>query len=163
MSLTRCRYAKCAMIAMPWCWNYTSRPTISARSSVARDVWRRPCARCCAPEAHAKAAIPRWIFNKRTFVPGQKNDEWATIGQVVALFGIRGELKVRSLTDIPNRFAELDKVFIGEEHTPRTIEHVRPYKGDLVILKLAGLDNANAAELLRNAVVQIPLQALAKL
>jgi len=96
-------------------------------------------------------------------VPGQKNDEWATIGQVVALFGIRGELKVRSLTDIPNRFAELDKVFIGEEHTPRTIEHVRPYKGDLVILKLAGLDNANAAELLRNAVVQIPLQALAKL
>lgn len=96
-------------------------------------------------------------------MPGQKNDEWATIGQVVALFGVRGELKVRSLTDIPNRFTELDKVYLGEEHTPHSVEHVRPYKGGLVILKLAGLDDANAVESLRNAVVQIPLQALAKL
>jgi 16S rRNA processing protein RimM len=96
-------------------------------------------------------------------VPGQHNDEWATIGKVVALFGVRGELKVRSLTDIPNRFAELDTVYLGEQHVPRAIERVRPYKSDLVVLKFKGLDDANAAESLRNADVQIPLQQLAKL
>ncbi len=96
-------------------------------------------------------------------MPAQLNDEWAIIGKVVALFGVRGELKVRSLTDIPNRFAELDTVYIGEQHMPRSIQSVRPYKGDMVILKLNGLDDANTAESLRNAEVQIPMHKLAQL
>ncbi len=40
-------------------------------------------------------------------MPEQVETEWATIGKVVALFGVHGELKVRLLSDIPNRFAEL--------------------------------------------------------
>lgn len=97
-------------------------------------------------------------------MPKTRTTEWATIGQVVALFGVRGELKVRSLTDIPDRFQQLESVYLGPEATRSyRIEHVRPYKGEMVILKLAGIDDATAAEALRNHSLLIPLDQLAKL
>jgi len=96
-------------------------------------------------------------------VAKQNETEWATLGKVVALFGVRGELKVRLLTDIPNRFAELDAVYAGPNHTRHLIQRVRPYKGGMIVLKLEGIDDANAAESLRNQDLQIPLSKLAKL
>jgi len=96
-------------------------------------------------------------------VPKQDSTEWAIIGKVVALFGVRGELKVRLLTDIPNRFAELDAVHLGPNHIRYLIQRVRPHKGEMVVLKLEGIDAANAAEALRNLDLQIPLGELAKL
>jgi 16S rRNA processing protein RimM len=92
-----------------------------------------------------------------------KQTEWATIGTIVAPFGVHGELKVRSLTDIPNRFAKLRSVFLGPDHVPHAITGVRPSKGDMVILKLAGIDDINAAETMRTWDVSIPLDKLAKL
>lgn len=89
--------------------------------------------------------------------------EWATIGIIVALFGIHGELKVRSLTDIPNRFAKLGTAYLGPDHIPYPITGVRPYKGDTVILKLAGINDATGAEAVRNWEISIPLDKLAKL
>ena len=67
------------------------------------------------------------------------------------------------LSDIPNRFAELDAVYAGDAHTRHDIESVRPYRGDMVLLKLRGIDDATAAEKLRNADLSIPLSELAKL
>jgi 16S rRNA processing protein RimM len=96
-------------------------------------------------------------------VPEAKQTEWATIGQVVALFGVRGELKVRLLTDIPDRFQQLEVVHLGPEHRKYGIEHVRPYKGEMIVLKLAGIDDANAAESLRQQSLSIPVSQLAKL
>ncbi len=96
-------------------------------------------------------------------MPKQSNNEWATIGKVVALFGLGGELKVRVLTDIPDRFAELDAVHVGDQHVRHAIEGVRPYKSEMVLLKLKGFDDATAAEKLRNADLSIPLSELAKL
>jgi 16S rRNA processing protein RimM len=92
-----------------------------------------------------------------------KQTEWATIGIIVALFGIHGELKVRSLTDIPDRFAKLTTVYLGPSYTPYHITGVRPYKGDMVILKLEGIDDATAAETIRNWNLFLPLDKLAKL
>ena len=96
-------------------------------------------------------------------MPKQNETEWATIGKVVALFGLHGELKVRSLSDIPNRFAELEAVHLGPDRTRYLVKGVRPYKGEMVVLKLAGIEDANAAETLRNFDVAIPLNQLAKL
>ena len=96
-------------------------------------------------------------------MPEQNNTEWATIGQIVAPFGVHGELKVRLLTDIPNRFAELDTVYAGLEHTGYSIRSVRPYKGEMVVLRLKGIDDANTAESMRNLNLQIPESQLAKL
>jgi len=96
-------------------------------------------------------------------VSKQSETEWATIGKVVALFGVHGELKVLSLTDIPNRFAELDAIYLGPNHIRYAIQSARPYKGEMVVLKLAGIEDANTAETLRNFDITIPLSQLAKL
>ncbi len=96
-------------------------------------------------------------------MPERSKTEWATIGKVVALFGLRGELKVRVHTDIPDRFAELDAIHVGDQHVRHAIEGVRPYKSDMVLLKLKGFDDTTAAEKLRNADLSIPLSELAKL
>ena len=93
----------------------------------------------------------------------QKETEWATIGQVVALFGVRGEMKVRLLTDVPERFQHLETVYLGPEHRQYTIKRVRPHKGEMIVLKLSGIDDANAAEPLRQQSLQIPLSQLAEL
>lgn len=96
-------------------------------------------------------------------MPMQQETEWATIGEVVALFGVHGEIKVRLLTDIPERFQHIEVIYLGARHQPHKIEHVRPYKGDMIILKLVGLDDANAAEPLRRQSLMIPADQLAKL
>jgi 16S rRNA processing protein RimM len=96
-------------------------------------------------------------------VPEQQETEWATIGKVVALFGVQGELKVMLLTDVPNRFNKLDEVYVGPNHIPHRIERVRPYKGEMVVLKLQGIDDANTAEKMRNFDITIPETELAHL
>ena len=96
-------------------------------------------------------------------MPKQNETDWATIGQVVAPFGVHGELKVRLLTDIPNRFAGLETIYVGANHLPHSIQSVRPYKGEMIVLKLSGIDDANAAEVLRNQELSIPLSELATL
>jgi 16S rRNA processing protein RimM len=89
--------------------------------------------------------------------------EWATIGKIVAPFGIRGELKIRPLTDVPDRFVTLDAVYLSSNYSRCVIKGVRPYKGDMILLKLDGVDDATTAETLRNYDLCIPLDELAKL
>ncbi|MDQ2886792.1 MAG: ribosome maturation factor RimM [Chloroflexota bacterium] len=93
----------------------------------------------------------------------QQNTEWATIGKIVAPFGLRGELKVFSLSDIPDRFAQLEKVYIGPDYQPFPIVSVRPYKSTMVLLKLLGINNMSAAEPLRDRDIFIPMSELAEL
>lgn len=93
----------------------------------------------------------------------QQKTEWATIGKIVAPFGIQGELKVFPLSDIPNRFARLDAIHLGPEHILYTIKTVRPYKGEMLLLRLSGIQDATSAEKLRGLDVCIPLDKLAKL
>jgi 16S rRNA processing protein RimM len=85
---------------------------------------------------------------------------WATVGKVVAPFGLRGEVKVLSMTDLPNRFAQLEAVYLGSPPRRHRIQRARPYKGELVILKLQGFDSMSAAETLRNCALLIPLAEL---
>jgi 16S rRNA processing protein RimM len=104
------------------------------------------------------------IAKKRSgSVPKQNETNWATIGQVVALFGVHGELKVRLLTDIPNRFSGLETIYLGASHVPFHIQSVRPYKGEMIVLKLKGIDDANVAEPLLKQELFIPMNELAKL
>jgi 16S rRNA processing protein RimM len=110
-------------------------------------------------------------------MPKQKPTEWATIGKIVAPFGVRGEIKVFSLSDVPNRFAQLESLYItnptvtnsvvahptSSQHARVSIESVRPYKGDMYLLKLKGFDDATSVDALRNSEICIPLAQLAKL
>jgi len=96
-------------------------------------------------------------------MPDQDQTEWATIGKIVAPFGIRGELKTYPLSDVPDRFSRLDSVYLTPNYRRYSIAGVRPYKGTMVLLKLEGIDDATAAETLRNCDACIPLSQLAEL
>jgi 16S rRNA processing protein RimM len=79
------------------------------------------------------------------------------IGRITRAHGLRGEVKVRPETDFPDRFARLRRVLLLPEGTePRevTVEAVRR-QGTLVLLKLTGVDDPEAARALRGAAVAV--------
>jgi 16S rRNA processing protein RimM len=86
-------------------------------------------------------------------------DRWrVTIGEIVSPFGRKGEVKVRPLTDFPERFQELDEVCVAhdrDESRVLRIERAWLHKGS-VIVKLAGFEDISAAETLRGARILIP-------
>ena len=77
--------------------------------------------------------------------------EYLLLGEIVRPQGIRGEVKVRHYTDDPERFYDLDVVFLkrGENYDEVTVEDAR-VQGDDVYLKLEGINDRNEAEKLRN-------------
>ena len=74
------------------------------------------------------------------------------IGKIVNAVGLKGEVKVYCYTDRKERFEELDTVWLDNEL--REIQKVR-YQGNVVILKLRGIEDRNASEAQRNKGVYI--------
>ncbi|MBO0784399.1 MAG: 16S rRNA processing protein RimM, partial [Ktedonobacteraceae bacterium] len=93
----------------------------------------------------------------------EKTTEWATIGKIVAPFGIRGEVKIFSLSDVPDRFTKLKDVYLSPDYRRYGLERVRPYKGEMLLLKIEGIDDATGAESLRNRDLCIPSSELSQL
>jgi 16S rRNA processing protein RimM len=88
---------------------------------------------------------------------GTPEPRFLAVGQVVGVHGLRGELKVKILTDDPERFALLDRVYVGPdgaEPLPRALEGSRPHKGQ-VLLKLGGCNDRNTADTFRGCLIQI--------
>lgn len=69
------------------------------------------------------------------------------IGKIVNAAGLKGEVKVYNYSDSKERFAELDNIYVEEKNF--SINKVR-YMKEMVILKLEGIDDRNAAESLKN-------------
>lgn len=83
------------------------------------------------------------------------------VGEVVRPHGIRGEIKVRVLTEFPERFQLLKEVYLsGEDEEPRPyrLESVRYHQG-FAVLKLESCTDRAAADKLRNQLVQIPRES----
>ena len=79
------------------------------------------------------------------------------IGEIVAPFGLKGEVKVLPCTDFPERFEQLEEVFVaGDKVAGRMleIEGIRPHKSGFLI-KFAGIDDMSAAETLRGGELRI--------
>jgi 16S rRNA processing protein RimM len=86
-------------------------------------------------------------------------DDLITIAQIVRPHGLKGELLAEIVTDFPDRFADLKRVFIVcPRLTPQPVdlEDYWFHQGR-VVLKFSGCDDRNRAEELRGAIVQIPL------
>ncbi|HSJ59328.1 MAG TPA: ribosome maturation factor RimM [Anaerolineae bacterium] len=84
-----------------------------------------------------------------------------TVGQVVGVHGIRGEIKVDLIADDPDRFQTVDRVLIGpvdQEPVPWPIEAARSHKGR-ALLKLEGCEDRNCAEMLRGQLVHVAIEA----
>lgn len=78
-------------------------------------------------------------------------NDYITIGEIVRAQGIKGEVKVRPLTDDPERFHRLKVVYIAA--VPYRIADIRIDR--FVYLKLTGVDDRNAAEALVGKSVDI--------
>ena len=71
------------------------------------------------------------------------------IGQIVNTQGLKGEVRVYPYTDDINRFDELDYFYIDKNlNNKYEVERVR-YKGNMVIMKIKGIDSIELAEKLK--------------
>ena len=81
--------------------------------------------------------------------------DWMVIGEVAGPFGVRGEMKVTLLTDFPERFKQLDRVYLGRSHKEHAVAHSRLHQGR-VLLKVADIDTPEAVAALGHADISIP-------
>ena len=81
-----------------------------------------------------------------------------TIGKARKTFGVKGEIKIEPMTDHPERFKDLRRVYLtsprGEEKTC-TVSSVRYMNGEPVLL-LKGYDTPEKARELNGWLVQVP-------
>jgi 16S rRNA processing protein RimM len=79
--------------------------------------------------------------------------ELVAVGRIVKVHGIRGEVVVHVLSDVPGRFDPgADVVLDG---APTTVASSRPHQGRLLV-RFEGVTDRNAAELLRGRVLEAP-------
>jgi len=94
-------------------------------------------------------------------MPGE-DPKYLLLGEVLRPHGVRGELRVRLLTDYPERIDQMEHVYLGsgpDDETPQTydVEHMRmntPYG----LLKLKGIDDREDADTLRSLFVMVDLE-----
>lgn len=85
-----------------------------------------------------------------------KEIEYISIGRILKPLGVRGEVKVLPLTDFPERFAAMEKVLLdlnGRFET-RFVEKVSSH-GRFIAMKLTGIDDINAALVLKDALLKV--------
>lgn len=74
------------------------------------------------------------------------------VGHITTCHGVKGELKVKLLTDFPERFKPGGELYMGREDggdaKKVTVRTVRSHKGHLLVT-LSGVENRNDAQLLR--------------
>jgi 16S rRNA processing protein RimM len=102
-----------------------------------------------------------WISGK--VVGGrQVAAEWIVVGNITAPQGVRGEVRLYPGTDFPERLLEMRTCHLrlrSGEITSYQVRRVRPHK-TFFLLKLAGIDDRDCAETLRDAAVVIPKTAV---
>ena len=79
--------------------------------------------------------------------------EFITIGKIIAPWGIKGKLKVKVVTDFPQRFTLSSKIYINRQ--PMTINSTEWRKGKAII-KLNTVNSIEEAQKLRGQLVEIP-------
>ena len=82
------------------------------------------------------------------------------VGKIVNTHGLRGEVKLTSWCDSPALFSDFDYIYIDGQKVQ--IKDVRFHKGT-VILKLDGVNDITAAELLKNKIAEADKAQLGEL
>lgn len=85
-------------------------------------------------------------------------DELVVIGEVTAPHGVRGEVRVLPMTDFPQRFRRVERLFVRrpQQDVPeqRNVQWTKFHK-QFVLIKFEGIDDRDSAEQLRRALVQV--------
>ncbi len=82
------------------------------------------------------------------------------VAEIIRPHGVRGDLKVRVVSDDPDRLAGLATIWVDAQ--PHTIEAARPHQGHYLV-RLAGVTTATLAEPFRGKTLDIPLEQAAPL
>jgi len=84
------------------------------------------------------------------------SDNYLEIGIITRFQGNKGEVRVKATTDIPERFFDLDTVYLkrGDELKELEIEYIRFHK-QFVVIKFFDINSINEAEKLKNYQVLI--------
>ncbi len=88
-----------------------------------------------------------------------------TIGKIERHFGVRGEFKVRLLSDVPGRLDHLKQVQVVAptgQVVEKTVAHVRR-AGSTYIMGFVGVTTPEEAVALRGGLIQVPRRAAATL
>ena len=85
-----------------------------------------------------------------------------SLGEILRPHGVRGELRMRILTDYPERISALETVYIAdsvdaEQPVAYFVEHMRMHK-TYGLLKLKGIDSRDQAEHLRELHVMVAIE-----
>ncbi len=81
------------------------------------------------------------------------------IGQILAPFGVRGAVKVEVMTDFPDRFSDLETVYLGDGHQPHAVRRAEVRTdGRHAILQFEGCDTPEDAARLRKQLVSVPAE-----
>lgn len=100
---------------------------------------------------------------KPTTGPAQDaGPRYLLLGEILRPHGVRGELRMRILTDYPERINKLKTVYVGTDTESADIreyhvQHMRMNQ-NYGLLKLAELDDRDQADLLRALYVMIPIE-----
>jgi 16S rRNA processing protein RimM len=76
------------------------------------------------------------------------------VGRVLGARGVKGEVRVKVISDSPGRFAAGGTLYVGDR--PRTIDSSMGLPRGYVGLKLEGIDSRDDAESLRGCSLQVP-------
>jgi 16S rRNA processing protein RimM len=83
-------------------------------------------------------------------------DEYLLIGEVVAPFGVRGQVKVKSYTDhVDHLRRHIRAVYLGPKHESYPLKGVLEHKPGLLVMSLGGVTRREEAEALRGSEVAI--------
>ncbi len=90
------------------------------------------------------------------------NPAYLLLGEVLRPHGIKGELRLRLLTDYPERIADLETVYLADSPEPTT---TTPYRvagmrmnGDFGLLKLQEIEDRTQADRLRGLYVLVDME-----
>ncbi len=87
------------------------------------------------------------------------DDKLVVMGVITSAHGIRGEVKIKSFTETPEDIAAYGPLLLDDGPQTVEIERLRPRKGAF-IAKLKGVEDRDAAELLRGRELKLPRDRL---
>jgi 16S rRNA processing protein RimM len=91
-----------------------------------------------------------------------KESDWVTVGHIVGVFGLHGEIKVEPWSSFPERFANTETLYAGPKHTPYRVFGAHPHKQHILV-QLEGITSIDAAERLLGQALSIPAEQIHEL
>ncbi len=91
--------------------------------------------------------------------------DYIEIGKIINTHGVRGHVKVMPFTDYPERFRKMKSVFLQKRNgnvAEYAIEEVK-YVKNTVLLKLQGVNDMDAAQLLKDSLLVVERKDAVKL